>query len=232
MDLSNITLEEAHLSILFLSILLLLVNAHIFGYMFQYLKLPRVIGEIMGGIILGPSGLGLIYPDLGDKLFNSFAGQGKILAFLYWFGLIQLMFCAGLQINKEFSFKDKKIILTLIYSSTILPLLGGLLYYYIYDFTYYKGAAASNLSMAIVVCISIAITSIPVISKIFMDLGIINSNFARIVLAASVLHDLILWVALDIAIKNIQISTNNIFGLMFITILFLLIALSLSLIHI
>ena len=209
MNLSSLALSEASLCKLFLSILCLLASSHCFSYIFNRLNMPRVIGEILGGIVLGPSLLGLISPENCNDLFNSFPEQGKVLAFLYWTGLVLLMVTAGFKINHSSSVIDKKIVFNLIISSTILPLLGGFLYYQIYDFSPYRGPLATDLSMVIIVCISIAITSIPVISKIFIDLGIMQSNFAKIVLTAAILHDLILWVALDVAIKDtIQQQTN------------------------
>lgn len=209
MNLSSLALSEASLCKLFLSILCLLVSSHCCGYIFNRLNMPRVIGEILGGIILGPSVLGLISPEYYNEIFNYFPEQGKVLAFLYWTGLVLLMVTAGFKTNHSSKFLDKKIVFNLIISSTILPLLGGFLYYKLYDFSPYKGIHATDFSMVIIVCISIAITSIPVISKIFIDLGIMQSNFAKIVLTAAILHDLILWIALDVAIKDtIQEQTN------------------------
>jgi Kef-type K+ transport system membrane component KefB len=70
----------------------------------------------------------------------------------------------------------------------------------------------------------VAITSIPVISKIFMDLGILNTSFAKIVLATATLHDVILWVALAIATGLVSTKGASLAGItltVFITIIFL-----------
>ncbi|HJD57639.1 MAG TPA: cation:proton antiporter [Rickettsia endosymbiont of Sericostoma sp. HW-2014] len=225
MDFPAIVLKEVELRQLFLSIFSLLVSAHFFGYIFNKCSLPRVIGEILGGIILGPSCFGFIFPEYCNKLFNFFPEQGKILSFLYWIGLALLMLSAGFKVNHTSGFKEKKLLFVLIISSTLLPILGGWSYYKFYDFTPYRGHLANDLSMSIVVCVSIAITSIPIISKIFIDLNIINSQFAKIVLAAAIFHDLILWVALDVAINNTVRENSNLFIVTFITILFLVFSL-------
>ena len=202
MSLPNLVLNEMELGRLFLSIFSLLIFSHLLGYVFNKLSLPRVVGEIFGGLLLGPSGLGNISPDNYNHLFNAFPEEGKILSFIYWVGLVLLMLTAGFKFNTTSYFQDRNIISNLIISSTILPILGGLLYLYWFDFGPYKGMSGNNLSLSIIVCISISITSIPVISKIFIDLQIMNSRFAKIVLATATLHDLILWVALDVAIKT------------------------------
>lgn len=222
---SSVVLNELELGRLFLAILSLLISSHLFGYLFNKLTFPRVVGEIFGGILLGPSVLGYFYPDHYIHLFNFFPEEGKIISFLNWMGLVLLMLTAGFKFNKTSYFQDKSIIINLIVSSTFIPIIGGLLYCYFYDFSRYQGTAGNHLSIAIIVCISIAITSIPVISKIFIDLGIMSSRFAKIVLATATLHDLILWVALDVAFKT---STKNNFDILiggFITVVFVIFSL-------
>jgi len=222
MDFNGIQISTFGLSQLFLSIGSLLILSHFFGRVFNFFHLPRVIGEIFSGIVLGPSLLGYISPETYSTLFNSLPGQDKIIAFLYWLGLILLMLCAGFKIKSTSNAEDKNIIINLIISSTCLPILGGLLYYQLYDFTPYKGILGTDFSLSIIVCISIAITSIPVISKIFIDLDIINSRFAKIILVTATFHDLILWVALDVAIKDTSNQIINIYLNMLTTILFIL----------
>ena len=68
-----------------------------------------------------------------------------------------------------------------------------------FNITPYLGTAHDALAMKIVMAISIAVTSIPVISKIFNDLGIMNTRFAKIVIACAGIHDILLWVALGFA---------------------------------
>ena len=206
MTLQNIFLSEGDLGHMFLAILTLLFFAHLIGQLFSRMHLPRVVGEICGGIFLGPSGVGAISPEMYNFLFNAFPEEGKILSFFYWIGLVLLLLTAGFKIDKSSEFKDQKIVSNLVISATLLPIIGGIIYYYLYDFTSYQGVSGSELSMGIIVCISIAVTSIPVISKIFIDLDIIHSRFAKVVLATSTIQDLILWVILGVAIKT---STNN-----------------------
>lgn len=222
MTFQNIFLSEANLGHMFLGVLTLLFSAHLFGQIFSNMRLPRVVGEICGGIVLGPSGMGAIYPEMYASLFNAFPEEGKILSFFYWMGLIFLLFTAGFNLDRSSGIKDQKIISNLVVSATLLPMLGGAIYCYLYDFSPYQGTAGSEFSMSIIVCISTAVTSIPVISKIFIDLNIINSRFAKVVLATSTIQDLILWVILGIAIKTSYDNHASIYFIALISILFLL----------
>jgi len=202
----TITLSNVELSRIFFAIVLLLLSAHFFGYLFHRLTFPRVVGEIFGGSLLGPTVLGYFFPQAHNWIFNAFEAEGKLISIIYWFGLVLLMFISGFEIQKSFDKKDQKIIIVTLLGSTIIPFLAGWFAPSFYDFSPYLGPKSNILSLKIIIGIALAITSVPVISKIFIDLGIIKTSFAKIVLATATLHDVILWVALAIATG--LVSTN------------------------
>src|SRR3989449_5337595 len=69
----------------------------------------------------------------------------------------------------------------------------------LYDFSSYAGPNSNPLSLSIIIGIAVAVTSIPVISKIFLDLKIMGTRYARIVLAIATVEDSILYAGLAIA---------------------------------
>lgn len=222
------SLNNLELGRLFFALVLLLLSAHSFGYLFQRLKIPRVIGEIFGGLLLGPTVLGNLAPDAAHWIFNAFESEGKLISMISWLGLVLLMFISGFEVQNSFDSKDRKIVIATLLGSTILPFLAGWLAPSFYDFSPYIGTKSNLLAMKIVVGIAVAITSIPVISKIFIDLGIINTPFAKIVLATATLHDVVLWVALAIATGLVSAQFPSLAGILatvLVTIVFLAISL-------
>jgi Kef-type K+ transport system membrane component KefB len=170
-------------------------------------------------------------PDIHNWLFNAFAEEGKLISIIYWFGLIILMFISGFEIQKRFGREDKKIITAVILGSTIIPLIAGWAIPYIYDFSPYMGVKNNALALQIVIAIAIAVTSIPVISKIFIDLNVINTYFAKVVLSAATIHDVILWIALAVAtglVSATTISLSGIVATVLITVIFFILALTLA----
>jgi Kef-type K+ transport system membrane component KefB len=195
----SITLTNIELTRFFFAVVLLLIFSHFFGYIFHKYKFPRVVGEILGGILLGPTVFGYFVPDVHNWVFNAFASEGKLLAILYWFGLVLLMFISGFEIQKKINAEEGKVIIAVILGSTVIPFIAGWFAPSLYNFAIYIGPKNNMLALQLVIAIAVAVTSIPVISKIFLDLKIINTRFAKVVLASATVHDVILWIALALA---------------------------------
>ncbi|WP_066305591.1 cation:proton antiporter [Bacillus sp. FJAT-29814] len=177
----------------------LLAMAHLLGYLAERIYIPRVIGEVAAGLVLGPTLLGHLFPDVFKWLFLGFETEHKLFGLLYQLGLLMLMFCSGLKFQTKFNRDDIKMTSALVIGATIPAFIVGWFAADVFNISPYLGTANNPLAMKIVIAISIAITSIPVISKIFNDLGIMHTRFAKIVIACAGIHDILLWVALGFA---------------------------------
>lgn len=190
---SSISLSDHELTRFFLAVVLLMAMAHLMGSVFGRLKMPRVIGEIAGGLLLGPTVLGAVSPDTQTWIFDAFPEEGKLLSMVSYFGLVLLMFFSGMETRARFAREDRKVAIPVLIGATTLPFLAGLAAPLAYDFSPYMGPKGNSASLVIIIGIAVAITSIPVISKIFLDLGIMNTRFARIVLTVATVEDIALW---------------------------------------
>lgn len=207
-------LGDFELSRLFFAMVLLLAAAHGFGYLFQrLLGFPKVIGEIVGGLILGPTVFGFLFPVAHAWIFDAFPSERQLLSVIYWIGLVLLMFISGLEIQKSVSKPDRRLILAILCGATVVPFVMGWFAPLLYDFSPFMGLKGNPLSLTIVIAIAIAVTSIPVISKIFLELGIIETRFAKIVLATATIEDVLLWVALAIATGLVNGETLSVSGI-------------------
>ncbi len=183
-----------------LVLLLILAAAHLCGYIFQRLRQPRVVGEIVAGILIGPTVLGHFAPRVNASLFDA-AGSGfhAVLFFLYNLGLLLLMFHSGAETRNLFGRGDRKETSWLAGVGTGLPFVLGLLAAPWLPLEWLMGPARQHSALVLVIGIAIAVTSIPVISRIFYDLRILHTRFARLVLGVAVLEDIVLWAVLGIA---------------------------------
>jgi len=205
------SLQTADLARFFLAVALLLVLAHLLGSAFALLRQPRVIGEILGGLLLGPTVLGLAAPQV--TLIPSSGAPGAGLGVLGELGLLLLMFLSGREALAYRSAGRRRTVLIVTLTGLALPLAVGLAAAQLVDSTGFIGAHGNRTTFALVFGMGIAVTSIPVISRIMLDLGILHTRFARITLSVAVLEDVVLYVALAVILGLAGSASGGVFGL-------------------
>jgi Kef-type K+ transport system membrane component KefB len=184
-----------------LTIAVLLAAVHGLGLLAEKLKQPRIVGEILAGILLGPFALKLLAPNAYSRLFGFSSSAGTILGFLYQLGLILLMFCSGVETRRLLAKENRsKTILLITVSdvgSFVFVLALGLIGFI--PLSRLTGPLGRPSATLLIVAIAVSVTSIPVISRIFWDLGIMRTRFVSLLLGYAVLEDIALWVVLAFA---------------------------------
>jgi Kef-type K+ transport system membrane component KefB len=125
--------------------------------------------------------------------------HASILNFVYWMGLLLLMFMSGAETKQLFSRDERREVSWLAIVGTGIPFIIGLVFGPMLVGPAIAGPKGNKLSLVIILAVGVAVTSVPVISKIFADLKILHTRFARLVLGVAVLEDIVLWAALAIA---------------------------------
>jgi len=183
-------------SILF--ILLLLVGlAQLLGYLFVKLRQPKVVGEILAGVVLGPTLIARL--PIAVSLVEATKHQENILNFVYWMGLLLLMFLSGAETRNLFTREERREVSWLVIVGTGIPFVLGLVLGPWLISPALAGPNGNRISLIIILAVGVAVTSVPVVSKIFADLKILHTRFARLVLGVAVLEDIVLWLALALA---------------------------------
>ena len=181
-----------------LFLLLLLVGlAQLLGWLFVKMRQPKVIGEILAGVVLGNSLIGRL--PIASHFIEIAKHQGDGLDFVYWLGLLLLMFLAGAETQELFTRGERRQVGWLILVGTGLPFAMGLFLAPWLIRPSLAGPNGNRISLTIILAVGVAVTSVPVVSKIFADLKILHTRFARLVLSVAVLEDIVLWLALAIA---------------------------------
>ena len=203
---------------LVLTLAVLVASAHGMGFLFERLRQPRLVGEILTGFLLGPSILGRWLPELSAALFGSAGDKTEVvLGFIYWLGLLLLMFVSGSQTRHLLGDDNRRETALLVAVGTPIPffivLFLGLSGWLPLDEL--TGEAGQPTSTLLVLAIAVAVTSIPVISRIFYDLGILHTRFASLLLGSAVIEDIILWAVLAVATTFAATATAVADGLLF-----------------
>jgi Kef-type K+ transport system membrane component KefB len=190
-------MSNADLTSVLFVILLFLGFAQLLGYVFVKLRQPKVVGEILAGVVLGPAVLGRL--PVVAHLLTTVKHQGNVLDFLYWLGLLLLMFLSGAETQEVFRRDERREVSWLAIVGTGIPFLLALTLGPWLIRPSLAGPNGNRISLIIILAVGVAVTSVPVVSKIFADLKILHTRFARLVLGVAVLEDIVLWLALAVA---------------------------------
>ncbi len=183
-------------SVLFI-LLLLVALAQLLGYVFMKLRQPKVVGEILAGVVLGPAIVGRL--SSASWILETTQRQANLLNFVYWLGLLLLMFLSGAETQQLFTRDERREVGWLAIVGTGIPFVLGLIVGPWLIGPSLAGPNGNRISLIIILAVGVAVTSVPVVSKIFADLKILHTRFARLVLGVAVLEDIVLWLALAVA---------------------------------
>ena len=211
------------LTVLLLQIIVIIAFARLFGFLFKKIGQPAVIGEIVAGIILGPSIVGAYFPEINHFLFP--AASLVTLSFLSQIGLILFMFIIGMELDLKAIAKQAYGAVIISHASIIIPYTLGMgLAYYIYRD--YAPAGTSFLSFALFMGIAMSITAFPVLARILQEKGLTRSKLGAMALTCAAADDLTAWCILAAVIALVKsgssVSVLYTIGLAIVYVLFML----------
>jgi Kef-type K+ transport system membrane component KefB len=193
------------LAVLLLQIIVIIAFARLFGYLFKKIGQPAVIGEIVAGIVLGPSIVGAYFPEINHFLFP--AASLSTLSFLSQIGLILFMFIIGMELDLKAIGKQAYGAVIISHASIIIPYtLGVGLAYYIYH--EYAPANITFLSFALFMGISMSITAFPVLARILQEKGLTRSRLGAMALTCAAADDLTAWCILAAVIALVKSGSS------------------------
>jgi len=189
------------LAILLGQIITIIVVARFFGWMFRKIGQPTVIGEIIAGIVLGPSLLGMYFPEFSAALFP-FDSLGN-LQFLSQIGLILFMFVIGMELDLKVLKNKANDAVVISHASIVIPFaLGvGLAYYIYYRFA---PVGVEFLSFSLFMGIAMSITAFPVLARIVQERGIHKTRLGTIVITCAAADDITAWCLLAAVIAIVK----------------------------
>lgn len=189
------------LAILMLQIITIILVARLLGFLLNKIGQPTVIGEILAGILLGPSFLGMYFPEYSTFLFP--AESISNLNFLSQIGLILFMFVVGMELDIKVLTTKAHEALVISHASIIIPFAMGVgAAYYMYD--YFAPIGINFLSFALFIGISMSITAFPVLARIVQERGINKTKLGSTVITCAAIDDITAWCGLAVVIAIVK----------------------------
>ena len=182
-------------------IVIIIIVARLFGYIARKVRQPSVVGEVIAGIVLGPSLLGLYFPDLASSLFP--VQSLPNLQLLSQIGLILFMFVIGMELDLKVLRNKAHDAVVVSHASIIVPFALGVGFAY---FTY-NTFAPQNInftSFALFMGIAMSITAFPVLARIIQERGIQKTKLGTLVITCAAADDITAWCILAAVIAIVK----------------------------
>ncbi|RDI14660.1 transporter (CPA2 family) [Flavobacterium sp. AG291] len=202
------------LALLLVQIITIIFVARFFGWICRKIGQPTVIGEMIAGIVLGPSLVGTIFPEYSALLFPD-KSLGN-LQFLSQIGLIFFMYVVGMELDLSVLKNKAKDAVVISHASIIIPFtLGIILAYFIYRDFAPEGVAFSSFGLFLGIAMSI--TAFPVLARIVQERGLHRTKIGAMVITCAAADDVTAWCILAAVIAIVKagsfISSLYIIGL-------------------
>ncbi len=191
---------------LLMALAVIIVTARAVGILFKAIGQPAVIGEIVGGLLLGPSVLGRIAPDVAAYLFP--VSLGSILNIVSQLGIILYMFLVGLELDAKVLRHNGRATVAVSHASILFPfILGSALALALYS--KYAGPGISFTGFALFLGMCMSITAFPVLARILSDRGLTRTRMGNIALACAAIDDVTAWCLLALVVSIVQSDIGN-----------------------
>jgi Kef-type K+ transport system membrane component KefB len=210
---------------LLVALAVVILTARAVGYLFRLIDQPLVIGELVGGVLLGPSLLGRFAPDWSATLLPP--EVAPFLSVHAQLGVILYMFLVGLEIDLRVIRRQGRATVAISHASIVLPfVLGSALALGLYP--RYAGEAVPFTVFALFLGVSLSVTAFPVLSRILTDRGIARTRMGTLALTCAAAGDATAWCLLAAVVSITQSDARSSFLTIGLTIAFVLFILKIA----
>lgn len=197
---------EHELLVFWVGLVVIVALARLLGALARRVGQPAVIGELAAGIVLGPSVLGRVAPDVFDWLFPPDDVQTAMIFTVSWLGVVFLLVVTGYETDLALIRRLGRAAGIVSTGSLVVPMAFGLVVGLVMP-EVFIGTSGDRTVFALFLAAALSISSLPVIAKILSDMGFMRRDFGQLTLAAGMANDVVGWVLLGIVAGLAQAGT-------------------------
>ncbi len=203
---------------LLIALTAVIVTGRLLGRAFAAIGQPPVIGEVIAGVVLGPSVLGALWPDAGAFILPSSVAPS--LGVVAQLGVILYMFLVGLELNPDALRGQLRATVAISQTSIVVPfVLGWGLAVYLYP--RFSSADVPFVSFALFLGIAMSITAFPVLARILSDLNMTRTPLGVVALTCAAIDDVTAWCLLALVVGVVQASAGGALATIVLTLAFM-----------
>lgn len=196
------SLSSSDVTILFLGLAVLLGAAHAFGELARRIGQPVVVGEMFAGLLLGPTCLGAVAPGVQRWLFPVEGPAAIALDAVVALAVALVLLIAGLEVNLSSAARQGRAAILVALAGLTAPLtIGGALAWFAPDWWGMPPGGVAE-SFAIFFGAALAVSALPVIAKVLLDLDLFQTDFGMLVLIAATINNLLAWLIFSVVLGS------------------------------
>ncbi len=184
---TTLTPDDATIGLLSLGILLL--SARALAELAKRLNQPAVLGEILTGLLFGPSVLGAVRPDWANALFPGTGGRALMLDSITTIGITLFMFVAGIEVDLSAIRRQRRLVFSISAGGIAVPFAFGFAAAWYLPGALGRERNADPLTFAIFVAAALSVSALPVIAKTLMDLNLYRTSLGTLIITAAFIND-------------------------------------------
>ena len=198
------TLDPTQLGILLLSLAFLIGMARLLGELARIWHQPTVLGELLAGVLLGPTVFGWLAPEWQSFLFPREGPNAIALNGIGSVAIVLFLLVAGLEVDLSIVWRQGLSALKVGVVGTAVPFVIGLAAAYALPQAFGREATADPFVFALFLATAMAISALPVIIKTLMDLDLYRTDLGMVVVSAAIFNDLIGWTIFALILAQIS----------------------------
>lgn len=198
-----------HIMVLFLSLGILLGAARILGEIAQRFHQPSVLGELLAGVLLGPTVLGHLAPELGNYLFPLKGPNALALEAIATLAIGLYLLVAGMEVDLSTAWKQGRTGFKVGFASILIPFSITLAAALVVPQALGRHGDADPLIFALFLAIAMSISALPIIAKTLMDLDLYRSDLGMVVVSAAIFNDIVGWIIFAVTLGLLGGTANG-----------------------
>ena len=197
------------LGVMLLALAVLIGAARLLGEIARRWRQPAVLGELLAGVLLGPTCFGTLLPEAQAFLFPQEGVNAMMLEGISSLAIVLFLLVAGMEVDLSIVWKQGRSALKIGVLGTLLPFLVGLLAAWFVPEAFGRSRDSEHLVFTLFFATAMSISALPVIAKTLMDLDLYRTDFGMVVVSAAIFNDLIGWTVFAVVLGMIGASPSG-----------------------
>jgi Kef-type K+ transport system membrane component KefB/nucleotide-binding universal stress UspA family protein len=184
-------------TLLILQVGLLVLGGRLIGELMQRIGQPTVIGQLLAGIILGPSVLGLLWPEVQQYIFPPKPEQKAMIDGIADIGVLMLLLLAGMETDLKLVRRIGRAAFSVSIAGILLPFAAGFLLGQFMP-EHLLPNAGQRLMASLLLGTALSISSVKIVAMVVREMNFLRRNVGQIILASAVIDDTIGWIIIAV----------------------------------